>query len=794
MRPDDVAVSLDGPALTPRGRSRAREEEWLRVGHAVVGPLLTLAVAIAADLLARRGLVSLNPNPLLMATVAYAGLRGGLQPGLIIGVISLVYAAHFFAEPGQPFHYTLERGLGFAAVALAAPAIAVLAARHRAGDGAAEEPAMRRLRARRALQHDVTTRLLMTTEVVATLQSVARTCVPLLGHWCLIQLARAEGGVRAAGVAHPRPDREEKLRALAGQGWPFERAEAGPLAPRTLDAAALGLGAGSVLTVPLVAGGRRIGRLVLGREGADAAPYDDDEISDAVELALGVALAVAHAELARERGEAEATVRSLFAGNPQPMWIFDVESLAFLDVNDAAVRAYGYSREEFLSLTLMDLRPEGDTASPAHLFDRGAPQRPGVAITRHRRRDGSVLDVELASHELDFQGARARLVLATDISDRARAAAALHESEEQLRRAQRGEMLGRLAGGLAHDFNNMLTAIQGYSELLIQDLDPHDERRHDLEEIRHAAARGGLLTRQLIGFDGRATAGSRPVDLNALVADLESLVRHLVGSDIQLAAVLAPALGPVLADPALLEQVLLTLIIAARDAMPGGGTLALETSEREVGAGAKGQLLAPGRYVVLAVTDTGADLTRRPTPDAALGMSIAYGIVRELGGVLRVLSQPDSGTTVKVYLPRHDAEVPADQEDAAMPPIGRETVLLVEDEEGVRHVLRKVLVRHGYTVIEARHGRDALREAERHEGPIHLLVTDMVMPEMGGAELAAELERRRSGLRTIFISGYTPDEIARRGLAQPGVELLTKPFPSDEFIQRVRLVLDAVAA
>jgi CheY-like chemotaxis protein len=227
--------------------------------------------------------------------------------------------------------------------------------------------------------------------------------------------------------------------------------------------------------------------------------------------------------------------------------------------------------------------------------------------------------------------------------------------------------------------------------------------------------------------------------------------------------------------------------------MPQGGELVIETAERQFELSPSGRSLGPGRYVVLTVSDTGGDPAQRPAPDAQVGISIVYGIVRHLGGSVRVLSEPETGTTVKVYLPRQEVDEPVADDDA-VPLAGMETVLIAEDEEGVRDVLRKVLTRHGYRIIEARHGRDALLEADRHQGPIHLLVTDMIMPEMGGSELAEELQRRRPGLKVIYISGYTNDEIERRGLAQSGAAVLIKPFPSEDLIHRVRSVLDSVAS
>jgi PAS domain S-box-containing protein len=549
---------------------------------------------------------------------------------------------------------------------------------------------------------------------------------------------------------------------------------------------ATGLGPGTALVAWLTAGEDVVGRLVLVRgRGREHTPA---EAGDALELAGRIGLAVGHARLLRERAELEDRSGLLFDANPEPMWIFDVETLAFLEVNDATVRRYGYTRDELLGMNIMDLHAEAEAVP---LLSPSA-ERPGVALARHRRRDGSILDVELSSHELVFRGTNARLVLAHDVTERLRALAALHESEDQLRRAQRTEAIGVLATGIAHDFNDLLTAVKGYSELLAEDIPPDDSRRRDLDEISRAAGRGSALTRQLLAFGNRRPEPPRAVDANAAIDDLSTLIQRLAGSGTRLAIALSPDVGPVWIDPGRLEQVLVNLILYAREALAPGGELVIETSARVLGVDPRRRDVKPGRYVAVTVTCDGVHPDHAMAYPSGLGLSIVYNIVREAGGVLRVLTEPGQGTMLRIYLPRYESEA-----DGAMQAVTAghgETVMVVEDEEGVRELVRRVLLRHGYRVLEARHGKDALTEVERHPERIDLLLTDVVMPEMSGVTLAAELRERRPDIRVLFMSGYTPEEIRRRTDGDPGLSLLQKPFAGEELARVVRATLDAPAA
>ncbi|MGH2667663.1 MAG: PAS domain S-box protein, partial [bacterium] len=612
---------------SPSAVRRPDDLEWLNAGLSVLGPLVTLAIAIAADLLARGGGPTPNPIPLLLASIVFGALRGGLPSGLVSALVTVLYGAHYYSGRDEQLAYATEQALSLGTIALSAPLIALLIARRSllTGDMRAREPSADALAARRTLLAEVAARISLTTEVEATLQSVARAVVPALGDCCLLQLVEPDGRLHCAGSAHVDPARELQARTLCDGQWPDRRRRgAGPDVVMLDDG---GLGPGTALIVPLAAGEGTVGRMVLVREGR--AGHTSDETGDALELGARIGLAVAHARLLRERAELEARSGLLFDAHPEPMWIFDVETLAFLEVNAAALRRYGYSRDELLGMSIIDLHPTAEAAEP---HPGPSADRPGVARARHQRRDGSVLDVELTSHELTFQGRSARLVLAHDVTDRARAIAALHESENQLRRAQRTEAIGVLAAGLSHDLNDLLTAVLGYSDLLAQDLAPEDPRSRDLEEIRRAAVRGAVLTRQLLAFGSRGTAAPRVVDPNAAIKDLAMLIERLAGAETRLAIVLAPEAGRVWMDPGHLEQVLVNLVLHAREALPAGGELVIETADRRLGADTRRRDARPGRYVAITITCSGTHGDGPLPQGSALGLSIAYGIVREAGG------------------------------------------------------------------------------------------------------------------------------------------------------------------
>jgi len=798
--------------------------DWARVGSNVRGPLLTLAMAIVFDVLARNNLPIAHPLPYLMCTTVYAAASGGLRPGLISALVTMVYAVHFLSEPGSIIRYTPANAYSLLAIGVAVPVTVFLVAglqraaqRGRSNQISSQE--VQRVERRSAFFGEANATLASSLDYMLSLRDLSRLIVPTLADWCAIHVATEQGTLEFVSGAHRDPSKDLIVRALCEYGSarpPFGIAERGPhlgevteevLRTHAVDAEQLklfrALNSTFFIRVPMLARGRSAGTITLAVATDSGRRYDADDVGFAEELASRAALAVDNARLYQGASEANKRYGMLFESNPQPMWVFDMDTLAFLEVNDAATRHYGYSRDEFLAMTIMDILPPEDTPGLHHGLERTGTQRGDVALAQHQRKDGTIADMELVSHGMELEGHRARLVLGTDISERTRTRAALHQSEEQLRQVQRMDAAGRLAGGLAHDFNNLLTTIRGFSELLLRDLPEEHVRRKDVEHIRKAADRGALLTRQLLTFGGPPALRPQALELNAVVTNMEGLLQRLVGADIRLETRLRPGLGEVKMDSGQLEQILVNLVLNARDAMPAGGTLTIETGERQINGSTRGRSVKPGRYLVLAVNDTGNGMdgetlshvfepfftSRTPGSRSGLGLSIVYGIVKQSGGGVRVSSEPEQGTTVKVFIPRMETE---ELGGGDAPPTlrGDETVLVAEDEDGVRELLRKILTEHGHTVLEARHGRDALTVAAGYDRPIHLLVTDVVMPEMGAGVLVDQLLSVRPELEVLYISGYTNDEIIRRGITGANVVFVQKPFTSEELMRKVREVLD----
>jgi two-component system cell cycle sensor histidine kinase/response regulator CckA len=496
-------------------------------------------------------------------------------------------------------------------------------------------------------------------------------------------------------------------------------------------------------------------------------------------------------------GESEERYRTLFERNPHPMFVYDNETLAYLAVNDAAVCQYGYTREEFLRMTIADVRPAEDVPALRLMLAASQPGFERRGVWRHRRKDGSLIDVEILAHGLPFGDRPACIVLAYDVSERRR-------MEEQFLQAQKMEAVGRLAGGVAHDFNNLLTVVNGYAAMLLEDLTDRPDSAGHARAILKAGERAAALTQQLLAFGRKQIVAARLLDLNAVVNGAAALIARIVGDDLGLALDLQPDLGRVRADPAQVEQVLLNLALNARDAMPHGGQLVISTRDArpdETGADA-----SPGPQVVLTVADTGRGMTadvqrhlfepffttKELGQGTGLGLATVYGIVTQAGGHITVETDPGEGTTFRVFLPRAaDPAPPPAAPDPPAPPVARPTVLLADDEDGVRALAREVLVSAGYVVLEAPDGQAALRGAEGHPGRIDLLVSDVEMPGLGGRELAERLRARDPALRVLFLSGHTEDEVVRQGVSSAEVHFLPKPFSPTALAEKVRQVLGA---
>jgi len=499
--------------------------------------------------------------------------------------------------------------------------------------------------------------------------------------------------------------------------------------------------------------------------------------------------------------KSESVFRLLFSNNPLPTWVMDDETLQFIQVNDAAVRQYGFAAEEFSSMTIHDIRHEEKTAS--------AEVRPAKEATgryqgtcKHRKKDGKVFEVELTSHQFEYAGRRVRLVVGQDISER-------HLLEQQLRQAQKMEAVGRLAGGVAHDFNNLLMVIKGHTELLMNALPLADRMSRKILQIDRAADRAAALTKQLLAFSRMQVLQPRVMNLNGVVEDMGKLLPRLIGEDVDLSIRTAGDLGAIRADASQMEQMIMNLAVNARDAMPDGGRLIIETSNAELDRtyNSTHPIVKPGRYVLLAVSDTGTGMdadtqahifepfftTKEPGKGTGLGLATVYGVVKQSGGFIWVYSELGKGTSFKIYLPRVDQT--EDKASTALPlmevPRGTETILLAEDEQDVREVAREFLESGGYKVIEAQNGAEALRLATEHKESIDLLVSDMVMPGMTGKELARRLKLQHSGVGVVYMSGYSEQTAAESAEADAGMLLLTKPFSRGSILRTVREALNA---
>jgi PAS domain S-box-containing protein len=506
-----------------------------------------------------------------------------------------------------------------------------------------------------------------------------------------------------------------------------------------------------------------------------------------------------------ERKRAEADVMRLAAAVEQTadsVVITDPEG-AIQYVNPAFERITGYSEEEVLSRNPRILKSgKTDRSVYKELWETITRGEVWVGQLTNRKKDGTLFEERVTiSPVLDKAGRIVNYIaVKQDTSD-------LVKLEEQLRQSQKMEAIGQLAGGVAHDFNNLLTAINGYSALALQRIDETNPLKGYLEEIKKAGDRAANLTRQLLAFGRKQILQPLPVNLNDIVTDMNKMLRRLIGEDIVLTAKLDPALKRIKADPGQIEQVLVNLVVNARDAMPQGGDLTIETSSLELDQeyASKHVGVSPGHYVLLAVSDTGTGMseetqdrifdpfftTKEKGKGTGLGLSTVYGIVKQSGGNIWVYSEEGHGTTFKVYLPQIESASRTTESEAVEDPIpsGSETILLVEDEDVVRGVARQILEQAGYQVVEARGGEEAVRLCtERSQ--IDLLLTDVVMPGTSGKEVADRATELRPGLKVLFMSGYTDEAIVHHGILDSHVEFIQKPFTPIAFAKKVREVLD----
>jgi PAS domain S-box-containing protein len=491
-------------------------------------------------------------------------------------------------------------------------------------------------------------------------------------------------------------------------------------------------------------------------------------------------------EAEREMAMREHRYRLMFEVMPLPAWVYDADSYRFLAVNPAAIAHYGFSEAEFLSMTILDVRPPEEIEHVKTLVrarQLGREDEGRGQPFRHRKADGTVIDVDVVSHAFDFEGHPARIVLINDITEQTRLRTREREMEQQLLNAQKMEAVGRLAGGVAHDFNNLLTVVMSATSALADDLPPDSPLGDEVRDIRQAAERGSNLTRQLLAFGRKEVHAPERLDVHEVVMNVERLLSRALGGGVELEIRRGPGDLRVMADASQLEQVLVNLAINARDAMPRGGTLVIATGVRALDSAASAPLdLSPGDYVTVEVGDTGIGMdettrarafepfytTKGPLEGTGLGLSTVYGIVRQSAGAVTLASAPGAGTRVTILLPASrgsDTSVVApDRTESRLSTARsrpREDVLLVEDEPQVRAQARRLLERCGFSVLEAVNGADGLRTFETHRDRIGVVVSDVVMPVLGGVEMVGRMRLLAPEVPVVFVSGFTAED---RGL------------------------------
>jgi two-component system cell cycle sensor histidine kinase/response regulator CckA len=484
----------------------------------------------------------------------------------------------------------------------------------------------------------------------------------------------------------------------------------------------------------------------------------------------------------------------------------------FTLVNQAIAEAYGTSVENILGKTDADFNlnqeevnhfRRDDLEVIDQLIERFIPEE---QITDASGAVRWLQTIKRPIVSADGSGTQ-MLGVATDITARKKAEDALHESEQMLRQAQKMESVGTLAGGIAHDFNNLMTAVTGYSEIVLRRMPAHDPLRAKIEEIKNAGDRAASLTRQLLAFSRKQILKPIVLDLNTVVTGMGKMLPRVIGEDVELRFELAGSLGKVKADPGQVEQVLMNLVVNARDALPSGGCITVQTENVDFSGSPRKRVIAePGRYVVLSVTDNGTGMdaeiqshmfdpfftTKEVGKGTGLGLSTVYGIVKQSGGTIWVYSEPGEGTTIKIYLPRTDAAAEMSGADVSSLSTarGNETILLVEDEPMVRDLTKEFLEEYGYRVVTAANGSEGLRICQEFPDKIDLMLTDVVMPQMSGRELAEKACMSRPEIRVLYMSGFTDDAIVRHGVLADDLCFIQKPFSPDALARKARAVLD----
>jgi len=809
-------------ALTPLTGSRAASV--LRYGVA-------LATGVAAMLLHVPLHRHFGPSfdPLLLVIVGVSAWYGGLGPGLVtLAVVAL--GAMLFAPPPAGAVHLASRGdamwlvvYGASGLVLTA-LIAWLRAARRRAEAAGEQV---------SFLSEVSEVLASSLDFRATLSAAVRLAVPRLADWCAVDIIDADGRLRRLAIAHTDPAKVDAVWAMSHryreqaedpvpQVIRTARTQLIPEIPDELlrrfarDAAHLeglrAFGLRSLLIVPLTARGRTLGAItfVMAESGRRYGRADQLLGED---LARRAAIAVDNARLYREAEEAlqekartVALLDTVFRGTPIGLAFVDRE-LRFVRINDALAALNRTTVERHLGRTVSEVL--GESASLVvplfeEVFRTGAPVLDREIVIEARAQDDGPRTFLASYYPVPATDGRTEWVgcMVSEVTERRRAG-------ELLVQAERMEAIARVAGGVAHEVNNMMTVITGFSGFLEGSLPAGDPRADDVAEIHRAADRAAGITRQLLAYSRQQVLQPTRLDLNGLVQQSVPMFARLLGPGVHLELDLAPEVPLVRADQTQLEQVLVNLVLNARDAMAGQGTLTVTTetfvlqeSRRAHGLSVR---MPAGRYARLVVSDTGTGMdaatrarvfepfftTKSSGQGSGLGLATVYGIVKQSGGYIWAYSEVGHGTAFKIYLPEFTgslAELPP--AEVLLSPRGAETILIVEDEAAVRRMAARALAAQGYAILEAENGAEALEVLARGGNPIDLVLTDVVMPLVNGRELGERLSVERPGLRVLFMSGYTDDDIVRRGLLRPGSPFLQKPFMPGDLSRKVREVLD----
>ena len=567
----------------------------------------------------------------------------------------------------------------------------------------------------------------------------------------------------------------------------------------------------SIIFAPLISKDEVIGLLFLGCLSSTSYKEGDLKLAEGVARQISGAIANSLLFAERERSEealreSERRFRYIFNSANDAVFIRDLKG-PFWEVNEVACERLGYTREELLRMSPVDIvTPEAVKATREQI--RNMEQKGHLLFeTVHRRKDGSDLPVEVNSRRIEYDGKPCILSIARDITDRKRVEEEKDRLQAQLLQAQKMESVGRLAGGVAHDFNNMLGIIIGNAEMASLQIPPDEPLHQSLQEIIKASYRSADTVRQLLAFARKQTISPKILDLNDTVSGMLKMLHRLIGENIELTWVPGSNLGKVRMDPSQVNQILANLVVNSRDAIQGVGKVTIESESALFDesycmehAGS-----SPGEYVLLAVSDTGTGMspevmehlfdpfftTKEVGKGTGLGLATVYGIVKQNNGFITVHSRPGSGTTFKIYFPRHEGESVAIRgKPEADLPRGTETILIAEDEAPLLRIANEILTKQGYKVLAARTPNESLSLSERHTGMIHLLLTDVVMPEMNGRQLAEKLKWKHPDLKCLFMSGYTTNVVAHHGVLDEGVHFVEKPFSPRILAEKVREVLD----